>query len=150
MLTEWLLATEKENKNRINRIGRFLSVVDEAFIPSLNSRVDIYEYSKKLSKYADNLFFVENGVDIAECSVYCNTDIAYISSIAVLEEYRGKGIGKAMLKMVYEHCVERGCNSIVLHTASEHNVEVEHFYIKNGFSIEKRNRIMIELKRKLN
>ena len=55
----------------------------------------------------------------------------WISQLYVMEESRGKGIGKQLLIYAEEYAKQKNCNFIYLETMSFHNVE---FYLKNGFN----------------
>ena len=54
----------------------------------------------------------------------------WISQLYVMEESRGKGIGKQLLMYAENYAKDNNCDFIYLETMSFHNVE---FYTKNGF-----------------
>lgn len=115
------------------RVCAFLKEIDFEMMPSLSERVELHEYAKKLSGYADNLFIVKDGVDVASCSVYCNTENAFISSIAVKAAYRKQHIGTFMLREVKAHIKKHHCVKLCLNVYINNDVAIQ-FYENNGFS----------------
>ncbi len=126
---EWTKGNEQEE-----RIFDFLKVTDGAFIPQLSGRVEIDAYAKKLAQHAETVFLCVDGVDIASCSLYCDTNVAYISSFAVRPEYGGCGVGTAMMKEVKAFCKKQECESIRLEVFVE-NRRARCFYQKEGFEV---------------
>ena len=47
-----------------NRIEEFLKELNEDFVPSLSSRVDIKEYSLKLAEFADTIFLYNDNNEL--------------------------------------------------------------------------------------
>ena len=109
------------------RLENFLYEVDEDFVPSLSSRVNLKEYSHKLSLNASNLFVTLDGIDVASCSLYCNTSIGYVSSVAVKSEYRRMDIGYKMMQEVFRYAIENKCKSIQLEVGVN-NISAIAFY----------------------
>lgn len=129
-LMEWVKGLEQEK-----RIYDFLMGTDEEFVPLLSERVSIDVYAKKLSQYAETVFVCVNGIDIASCSLYCDTKVAYISSFAVRKEYGGCGIGTAMMREVKSFCKKMDCEKIRLEVFRT-NGRALSFYQKEGFEVE--------------
>ena len=120
-----------------NRIEEFLKELNEDFVPSLSSRVDIKEYSLKLAEFADTIFlYNDNNELMASCSIYCNCASEYISSIAVKKKYRGIGVGALMMGEVKHH-VKTNCDEIGLRVHKD-NIKAIAYYRGSGF-IEKYN-----------
>lgn len=117
-----------------NKIEKFLYEIDEYMIPSLSSRVNISKYADKIAKYADTVFGYSNNLaeEVAACSVYCNSEVAFITSIAVKREYRNKHIGSILMNEVIRHCKERKCVEIQLEVYDE-NRYARMFYMNKGF-----------------
>lgn len=115
-----------------SRISIFLAEIDDVMVPPLKKRVDIDKYTQKLATNADTIFVVKDLQDIASCSIYCDLQDAFISSIAVKREFLHNGIGTFMLKKVIKHSQKRGCQGISLKVHSN-NIRAVHFYKKNGF-----------------
>lgn len=124
---EWVKGLEQEK-----RIYDFLMVTEKDFIPRLSGRVEIGAYAKKLSLYAETIFVSVNGTDIAACSLYCDTEVAYISSFAVRKEYGRCGVGTAMMKEVKLFCKRMKCEKIRLEVFGANRRAVS-FYQKEGF-----------------
>lgn len=129
------------------RIEKFLYKVDKQFFPTLSERVTIKSYAEKLAKNAENIIVGNDGYDIGICSVYMNNTTAFISSIAVIEKFYRRGIGKKMLDEVVAKCREKGCYSICLETCSGNSGALL-FYKNYGFItiVKKDNIIRMELK----
>lgn len=123
---EWITGMEY-----CSRIENFLYKVDAYFIPRLSERVCIKDYACKLAKYAETVFFINSNEDIASCSVYCNREIAYISSIAVKPEYMRRGVGERLIDEVKKN-VRLKCNAIELHVCV-YNRQAINFYLANDF-----------------
>ena len=116
------------------RIRLFLLETDRDFIPVLSERVEIKMYAKKLPEQAENLLVVVSGKDVASCSVYCNEDIAFISSFAVKKKYWMQHIGSKMMKEVISHAINCGCSKLRLEVG-EHNCQAKSFYENCGFLV---------------
>lgn len=116
------------------RIYSFLKEIDEIMIPSLSSRVCIFEYASKLARLAESLYIFDGKGDIASCSVYCNSKVAFISSIAVKKEFLERGIGTLLITEVKKYVRTKGCEEIHLEVYAQNSVALS-FYIKNGFII---------------
>lgn len=124
---EWINGIENSD-----RIYQFLNEIDAIMIPSLSERVCIGEYAWKLACRAETLFIVQNDIDIASCSVYCNSEIAYISSIAVKKEFSKQHVGTTLLDEVKRHVKVKKCVGIQLEVYSENLIALK-LYEKNGF-----------------
>lgn len=122
----------KKGGKSVLRIREFLTEVDSIMIPQLSNRVDINDYSQKLAENADNLFAVYHMKDIANCAVYCNREVAYISSIAVKEKYQNRGIGNLMMLEIKKHVRDKNICSIRLKVHKGNDTAIS-YYVKNGF-----------------
>ncbi|NEZ03434.1 GNAT family N-acetyltransferase [Wenzhouxiangella sp. XN201] len=130
------------------RILRFLSALDHDFTPPLSSRVNLDEYSRKLSRYAKNLFASTGNADVGHAAFYSN-DIqerfAFISSIAVTEQYRGTSLASDLLDAVILECKLDGMQSICLEVAPC-NAKAISFYQSFGFKRIKYNSMKLKLR----
>lgn len=118
-----------------NKIEKFLYEVDDCIIPNLSSRVNITRYADKIAKHADTVFVdIEYlAEEIAACSVYCNNEIAFITSFAVKSKYRNKYIGSKLMDEVIKHCREKQCIEIQLEVYNKNKL-ARRFYIHKGFT----------------
>ena len=114
------------------RISTFLTEVDDVMYPSLKERIDIDKYAYKLATKADTIFIMKDMHDIASCSLYCNLQNAFISSIAVKREFLHYGIGTFMLNEVIAYSRMKKCQKILLKVHSD-NIRAMNFYKKVGF-----------------
>lgn len=114
------------------RIYEFLVSVDWNMIPRLSDRVDIGKYAMKLAQRADNLFVVKENQDVASCSIYCDEETAFISSIAVRADFLHQHIGTQMMDAVKGHARARGCKRIRLEV-DRSNAAAVRFYLRCGF-----------------
>lgn len=115
------------------QVSELLSQFIEAF-PSLSERVDIEQYSIKLS---DNAFFILACMDrrivgfIAYYKDYVQK-VVYIPLIAVDGSFRGKGIGGTMLDVLFESNV---FISFIRLEVLKNNKRAFRFYMQQGFSV---------------
>jgi len=87
----------------------FLIKVDDDFVPKLSDRIknlsdtnDAGAYAKKLSNKSTRIFAIDSHTNyiIGMIAFYSNDNInriSYIPILAVLKDYRNKGIGKQLL-----------------------------------------------------
>ncbi|HUS88787.1 MAG TPA: GNAT family N-acetyltransferase [Desulfosporosinus sp.] len=61
----------------------------------------------------------------------------WIMDFAVLPEWRGKGVGRELLKAAEDHCGEQGIPYLGL-AVSSHNVRALHLYEQFGFAEERK------------
>lgn len=130
LVFEWIHASE----NSKGRILKFLREIDSTMIPVLSARVELELYADKLAKRAETLFVYTGIEDVGSCSVYCNTENAFITSIAVKTEFRRMHIGSEILKQTKQHVKNRGCKKIVLNVYETNKTAIS-FYLKSGFCI---------------
>lgn len=121
-------------KQYSDRINNFLKKVDKDMIPQLSKRVVICEYANKLAFNSDTLFVKNKYQDIAACSVYCNREDAFISSIAVKKKFRNQQIATNLLKETIEHVKGKKCSKIFLKVWNK-NIPAVKLYEKIGFSL---------------
>lgn len=105
---------------------------------------EVYEnYKKALSEYTDEFYFVKvNDEIVGITSGVYNNEIYGIYGIAVKKDFRGKGIGKEIIKQQLQMCKERNLKLAFLQTEEGYypadtyrklgfkDVCTEYYYIK--------------------
>lgn len=121
--------------NSQSAIEALLGEFDAMFEPCLSERVKIKEYAKKLAENAVWFLAYEQEAILAHCAVYMNQpENAFISSIAVRKEMRGKGIGDCLWKSVEKEAKQKGVSRIRLEVIKT-NLSGIRFYKKQGCQI---------------
>lgn len=119
------------------RLKEILLRLDESIIPKLSERVDLDEYAEKLSERAELFYVTSQGEDIGNCAIYLNSGTyGYISSIAVLKEWQGLGVGNLLWNQVLEFAIEKQVRMIELMVYQD-NHNARKFYKKLGFRMVK-------------
>lgn len=115
-----------------DRIYAFLKEIDNSMIPRISDRVGVEDYAQKLSERAETIFWIVEGTDVGSCSVYCDREVAFISSIAVKKEFLQQNIGTKVMVEVKQHARECGCRMIRLEVHQENSAALC-YYKKNVF-----------------
>lgn len=96
--------------------------------------------SEKFEKYSVFIIIKEMQNVVGFAAFYCNdllTKRAFLSMIAVNEQYDGKGYGKLLINEVLKICRNKKMNELELEV-NKSNIHAIEFYKRNGFSyIEK-------------
>lgn len=136
--------------SNVKDIETFLRNVDKEFIPELSARVDIAEYSQKLSHSAEIFNMYIDGDIVGNISVYMNQGTqGYISSFAISSEYQRKGLGKKLWKEVESYAKDKNITEIFLEV-SRKNKTAFLFYQCLGFEIEETNEECIKMRKQVN
>lgn len=117
------------------RIEEFLIEVDESFPVPLSKKQNLKEFSKKLYEKADVCVKEENAKIVSMVAGYTENlenNIAYITIVATLENAKGKGYAKALIKEFIEICKVKKINAVHLYTVST-NVSAVKMYESLGF-----------------
>jgi len=116
-------------------IFNYLSDIDQHLIPSLSSRVNIRDYSKKLHQHAVHFCALDNTNLIGIALCYFNDpegNCVYISSFSVLKNYHNQGIAGKLLKTVVEYAKSEGFEKLSL-KVFKNNQSAIMLYKKSGF-----------------
>ena len=86
----------------------------------------------EFDSFATHLVMYENEKPIATCRFYLKEDkeTYMFGRLCVLKEYRGKSLGREMLKKVEEIVKEKGGKAIILHA----QYHAKSFYERCGFT----------------
>ncbi len=121
--------------------NEYMSIYNECFY-KMRKALEVepinfyYEYSQIKDKIKDIFLYLQNGGIIGAVSCYENE----LDDLIVEKSFQGQGIGQKLLLWGINHIKEQGYEEIILHVA-EWNQNAVKLYLKNGFSIEKRERV---------
>ena len=121
--------------------NEYMSIYNECFY-KMRKALEVepinfyYDYSQIKDKMNDIFLFLQNGVIIGAVSCYENE----LDDLIVEKSFQGQGIGQKLLLWGINHIKEQGYEEIILHVA-EWNQNAVKLYLKNGFSIVKRERV---------
>ena len=120
-----------------DRVLRFLQSVDCSFSTKLSLRVHLEEYSTKLALRAFNLFIAHDGNDIAHAAFYCDEQNLkiFITSLAVMDDYAGKGLGKKILNEIESFACLKKIKIIELETDCSSEKLID-FYNRSNFIVD--------------
>lgn len=94
------------------------------------------DYSQIKDKINDIFLYLQNGVIVGAVSCYGNE----LDDLIVAKSFQGQGLGQKLLLWGMNHIKEQGYEEIILHVA-EWNQNAMMLYLKNGFSIKKREKV---------
>ena len=107
------------------------------FVPDLNAAVNIRAYSAKIFQKSVTFEAWNDGRLAGLVAVYCNdseTRAAYITSVSVVREFLGAGVGSKLLGMCISYVKLNSFIEIVLEV-NVRNAPAVKLYQKYGFAI---------------
>jgi len=113
----------------------YLGLLDSSFDPLLSSYIDINSYAQKLITNAYVAVLEYNGNFVGLYAVYLNdknTKTAYLTSIAVLDEYKGCGFSNLLLEDALNRAKLENMSAFKLEVMSAYMRAIR-FYKKYGF-----------------
>ena len=142
------------NKSKISQILNHLGRCKDSFVPSLDTYLNLEEYTQKIHSKALLFERFDDGELVGLIAAYTNDGkLGYITNVSITPEYQGCGLSSSLLKECINYFTREGYNSINLEVFIE-NKRAINFYKKNKFKIIKRSQktiIMgIELERDYN
>jgi ribosomal protein S18 acetylase RimI-like enzyme len=127
-------------------------ICDHDFDPPLSSRTNIRFYCEKLFKNAERISIDFKGKLAGVLCIYMNDSlnrIAFISSVAILADYRRSGLGNLLIGNAISLSKEKQMSKIRLEVGRK-NPAALNLYRKHGFEIEKENDLTLLMSRELN
>jgi GNAT superfamily N-acetyltransferase len=118
------------------RILEFLLSVDREFIPPLSQKVNVPDYARKLVETATSIFLTVGEVDVGHAAYYSNdfrARTAFLTSISVKSEFRGRGLARHLLDDVIQRVINDGMEHLRLEVNPKNSGAVR-FYRKHGFT----------------
>ena len=112
----------QEHEQAIRAIRRAVFVVEQGVCEEL-------EFDSRDSRYTYALAFAADGSAIATGRLQGDGRMGRIGRMAVLKLWRGRGVGRAILKLLLETAAQRGLEVVSLHA----QVRAKSFYAEQGF-----------------
>lgn len=125
----------RSNKASAAQVAAHLRHCDADFVPPLSGRVEINAYASKLVDKSIRFEAWADDTLIGLVAVYCNDmekRIAYITSVSVLKQWRGKGIATHLLHQCLAHAQGVDMRQIRLETTGN-NTNTNRLYERIGF-----------------
>ena len=131
------------------QVKEHLNTCSSSFIPPLDARINIDEYSERIylkAKRFEAIQFYEDedeGFLVGLIAVYENQGLDFITSVSVLPQYVGKNISSELLST---YISASSCDRIRLEVDKE-NLRAINFYKKHKFKIvkEEKTSLIMEL-----
>jgi ribosomal protein S18 acetylase RimI-like enzyme len=123
------------NKAASSQIVGHLSDCDVDFVPPLSERFEIKDYAEKIANKATRLEAWSGDKLVGLLAVYCNDQqqgSAFITSVSVLKEWKGRGIAAGLMQQCIAHVRTTGMRQISLEVARD-NLPAIGLYEKSGF-----------------
>lgn len=123
------------NKATSVQIAEHLLECDVDFVPPLSERIEINDYAKKIAINATRFEAWSGEKLVGLLAVYCNDKlqrIAFITSVSVQKESKGKGIASILMQRCIAHVRSTGMRQINLEVANG-NLPAIGLYEKSGF-----------------
>lgn len=135
LLKSFFVKKKKTTKVNAKQIEEFLTDVDKDFPVAISDKVDLKEYSNKLSEKATIVTEIKDNKIACMVAGYTeNTEdnLAYVSIMATRKEFRGQGFAGATLSKFIDKCKQKGLKAVHLYTKKE-NQQARSVYSKLGF-----------------
>ncbi len=123
-------------KHDILEVNNLIRIISSAFTPPLIQQSEINNYIEKLSKFAYFAEYIEEDNILGVVAYYLNDELKqlYVTMIAVVPHYHGRGIGHLLIQEVIQIAISRSFCSIGLEV-NKLNLKALSFYFKHGFVI---------------
>lgn len=133
-----IFKTLENSKEDEMLLVNYLKLLDKSFNPQLSSYVDIDTYATKLIRNAlVKILYKKDSLDfIGLYAIYVNNTkefVAYCSSFAVLEQYKGKRYSKLLMEDCISTCKGYNLKELKLEVKSSY-ARAYNFYKKFGFT----------------
>lgn len=125
-------------------IRRHLEACSSAFVPPLDERVSVGDYAMKLAARATTFEAWDGEAMIALAAIYLNDPLgrtAFLTSISVAAAYRGRGIGRELLRQCIARIREVRYRALELEVSPQ-NVDAVRLYESLGFNVTERRQRM--------
>ena len=120
---------------QVEDIYSHLKECNNNFIPPLDEKVNIMNYSKKIYEKAITFEAWNEKILIGLIATYLNdaeNKMAFITNVSTIKAYMGKGIANELMKMCISYSESHNFNEIILEVSSK-NTDALNLYKKYGF-----------------
>lgn len=114
---------------------KILEKIDRMFPIALSDKIPLEILAEKAVDKGNILCCYVDGVFAGQVAFYCNdfkTKNGYISTLAVLNDFQGKGIAKQLIEKAIAFCKKGGMETVTLYAHSTNTVAVK-MYKSLGF-----------------
>jgi ribosomal protein S18 acetylase RimI-like enzyme len=127
------------SKKSKEKIFKYLKSNSSVFVPPLSGRVDLNTFTEKITKYARQTWIYDNEQNEIAGFMACyfndpKKEIAYITSISIVEKYQAKGLGIMLINDSIDFAKKNNFRKIQLEV-SKINTNAIGFYRKQQFNI---------------
>lgn len=128
------------NKQRgKSEVFRYLKKNSDVFVPPIEEKIDIREFSEKIVKFATQFWLVDSEKDevIGFLACYLNDErkkTAYITTVSITKKYQEKGLGFLLLEDCIQLAEDKNFEVMKLEV-SKINLKAIKFYEKLDFEI---------------
>ena len=129
-------------------ICNHLTACNKDFIPPLEEKVNISEYSMKISEKATTFEAWQSDFLIGLVAAYFNDYTlrnAHITSVSVIRSYTGKGVAGRLLKNCIDYAREKSFKNIYLEVSRSNHPAIN-LYKKMGFDVYEDKDVMTLMK----
>lgn len=123
----------KIDKDELLEIFNYL---DDSFVPSLKTQVNLSEYSIKLSNKASFIFLNCGSKTIGLVAYYISMNKSFITSICIHKDYFGLGLGTKLFNHYLTEIIMMGVKNVELEVHMN-NVNALRFYKRLGFNMKR-------------
>jgi len=120
------------------QIAELLQACDDKFVPPLSGRVEIIGYSARIHERAMRFEAWSSDALIGLVAIYCNDEngkAAFVTSVSVLPEFQGRGIGSQLVARGIQHVRGLGFSRIELEVNSQNKGAIR-LYRRQGFLVD--------------
>lgn len=119
----------------MEEIYSHLKECNENFIPPLEEKVNIMNYSRKIFENAITFEAWNEKILVGLIAAYLNdaeNESAFITNVSTIKSLMGKGIANELMKMCIDYSKNHNFKEINLEVSSK-NVDALNLYLKYGF-----------------
>jgi len=125
------------DKSNYSQIYQHLLRCSKYFIPPLELKVNLVDYSRKIANNASRFEAWDGEILIGLVAVYMNDlarDSAFITSVSVDRNHAGKGVAAKLLSLCSKKAIDQGFKALELEVSKE-NEAAFGLYSKFGFAL---------------